>query len=100
MNTSIAIQVLPKVAENRETVRIVDEVIAYIKSFGLNTQVGPFETTVEGDYETLMEIVRGCSVKCVEAGAPGVMSYVKINYSPAGVLGMEEKTAKHREVDK
>lgn len=100
MNASIAIQVLPKVAANSETVRIVDEVIAYIRSFKLNTQVGPFETTIEGDYDTLMEIVKGCTLKCIEAGAPGVMSYVKINYSPAGVLGMEEKTAKHREAGK
>lgn len=97
MNASIAIQVLPKVATNEETVRIVDEAIAYIKSFGLHTEVGPFETTIEGDYDTLMEIVKGCSRICVEAGAPSVMTYVKINYAPAGVLTMEEKTTKHRE---
>ena len=99
MNASIAIQVLPKVAANEETIRIVDEVIAYIKSFHLHTEVGPFETTIEGDYDTLMEIVKGCSQICVDAGAPGVMTYVKINYAPAGVLTMEEKTAKHREAN-
>lgn len=97
MNTSIAIQVLPKVATNEETVRIVDEVIAYIKSFGLHTEVGPFETTIEGDYDTLMEILKGCSQICVDTGAPSVMTYVKINYAPSGVLTMEEKTTKHRE---
>jgi len=100
MNASIAIQVLPKVAANSETIRIVDEVIAYIRSFGLHTQVGPFETTVEGDYDILMEIVKGCALKCIEAGAPGVMTYVKINYVPGGVLTIEEKTAKHREAEK
>lgn len=97
MNASVAIQVLPKAAANQETIRAVDAVIAYIKSFGLHTEVGPFETTVEGDYEALMEIVKGCPRVCVEAGVPGVMTYVKINYAPAGVLTMEEKTAKHRE---
>ena len=30
MNASIAIQVLPKVATNEETIRIVDEVMEYI----------------------------------------------------------------------
>lgn len=59
MNASIAIQVLPKAATNEETISAVDEVIGYIKSFGLHTVVGPFETTVEGDYDTLMEIVQG-----------------------------------------
>ena len=97
MNSSIAIQVLPKVATNEETVRIVDEVIAYIKSFGLHTEVGPFETTIEGDYDTLMEILKGCSQICVDTGAPSVMTYVKINYAPSGILTMEEKTTKHRE---
>ena len=97
MNASIAIQVLPKVETNQETIRIVDEVIGYIRSFGLNTEVGPFETTIEGDFNTLMEIVKGCSEIAVKAGAPSVMSYVKINYCPNGVLTIEQKTAKHRE---
>ena len=54
MNASVAIQVLPNVVDNDELIRIVDEAIAYIKSFGLHTVVGAFETTVEGDYDTLM----------------------------------------------
>lgn len=96
MNASIAIQVLPKAADTEETIRIVDAAIDFIRSFGLPMEVGPFETTVEGDYDTLMEIVKGCSQVCAQAGAPGVMTYVKINYVPDGVLTMEEKTAKHR----
>ena len=38
------------VDSKEDLIRIVDEAIAYIKSFGLHTEVGPFETTVEGDY--------------------------------------------------
>ena len=49
--TSVAIQVLPNVQDDEEVIRIVDEVIAYIKSTGLNCYVGPFETTIEGDYD-------------------------------------------------
>lgn len=49
IDASIAIQVLPSVQENDEIVGIVDEVIAYIKSKNLNTHVGPFETTIEGE---------------------------------------------------
>ena len=40
MNASVAIQVLPSV-EGEDVIRIVDEVIAYIKSSGLNTYVSP-----------------------------------------------------------
>ena len=98
MNASVAIQVLPNVVDNDELIRIVDEAIAYIKSFGLHTVVGALATTVEGDYDTLMEIVKGCSRICVEAGAPGVMTYVKINFNPEGVLTIDQKTAKHQVV--
>lgn len=92
---SVAIQVLPDV-ETEEVIPVVDRVIDYIKSFGLNTYVGPFETTVEGDYDTLMEIVKGCQLICVEAGAPSVKSYVKIFFNPeAGVWSIDKKIAKH-----
>ena len=39
MNASVAIQVLPNVQDDEEVIRIVDEVIAYIKSTGLNCYV-------------------------------------------------------------
>ena len=55
MNCSIAIQVLPEV-EGEEVLRIVDKVIGYLKSTGLNVFVGPFETTIEG-FEQLMDIL-------------------------------------------
>lgn len=94
MNASVAIQVLPKV-EGEETIRIVDEVIAYIKSTGLNMSVGPFETTIEGDYDELMNIVKRCQLICIEQGAPSVMSYVKISYNPQGVWTIDKKIKKH-----
>lgn len=98
LNASIAIQVLPSVSTDDEVVRIVDEAIAYIKSFGLHTYVGPFETTVEGDYDTLMEIVKGCQLIAIKAGCPSVMSYVKISYKPeGGVLTIDQKVTKHHQ---
>lgn len=96
-DTSIAIQVLPKAAENKDLIRIVDEVIAYIKSFHLKTSVCPFETVVEGDYDTLMKMIKGCNEIAIKAGAPSLISYVKIAYYPnGGLLSIEEKTDKHR----
>lgn len=96
MNASVAIQVLPGVSSDEEVVRIVDEVIAYIKSTGLYTYVGPFETVIEGDYEELMEIVKKCQYICIEAGCPSVMSYVKINFKGEGeVLTIDTKVKKH-----
>lgn len=96
MNANVAIQVLPHVATDEETVRIVDEVIDYIKSTGVTYYVGPCETAMEGDYEKLMDIVKECQYIAVKAGCPSVMSYVKITYKPEGeTLTIEKKTAKH-----
>ena len=98
MNASVAIQVLPTVQGDDEVCRIVDEAIAYIKSFGLHTVVGPFETTVEGDFDTLMEIVKGVPKVAAEAGAPQMMTYVKICYKPeGGVLTIDQKISKHNQ---
>lgn len=96
MNASIAIQVLPKVSDTKEVVRIVDTVIDYIKSTGLNYYVGPFETTVEGtDYNQLMEVVKNCQLVALKAGCPAVSAYVKISYCPEGeILTIDEKTSK------
>jgi len=97
INASVAIQVLPKV-EGEELIRVVDKVIAYLKSTGLNVYVGPFESTIEGEYEQLMDIVRRCQLICIEEGAPSVMSYVKISYKPeGGILTIDEKVTKHHQ---
>lgn len=95
-NSSVAIQVLPAV-EGEEVIRVVDKVIEYIKGTGLNTFVGPFETTIEGDYDQLMDIVKECQKICIREGAPSVMSYVKISLNPQGVWTIEKKVTKHHE---
>ena len=98
MNASVAIKVLPNVNSDEEVIRIVDEVIAYIKSTGLNYFVGPCETSIEGDYDELMDIVKECQKIAVKAGAKSVSAYVKINYRPEGeVLTIEKKVTKHHE---
>lgn len=99
MQASVAIQVLPGVQETEELVRIVDEVIDYIKSTGLNYYVGPFETTIEGEsYDQLMDIVKECQHVAIREGAPSVSAYVKIAYKPeGGVLTIDQKVTKHHQ---
>ena len=98
MNASVAIQVLPKADSDEELIRIVDEVIDYIKSTGLEYYVGPCETSIEGDYDQLMDIIKECQKVAVLAGAREVSAYVKINYRPKGdILTIERKVKKHHE---
>ena len=98
MEASVAIQVLPGVLGEDEVIRVVDEVIDYIKSTGLNYYVGPCETAIEGDYDTLMEVVKNCQLVAIKAGCKSVSSYVKISYKPEGeVLSIEKKVSKHHQ---
>ena len=99
MNASVAIQVLPMSAKDDEDLcRMVDEVIAYIKSTGLHYVVGPFETTIEGDYDELMDIVKECQHVAERAGCKAMSVYVKISYKPEGdVLTIEKKVSKHHQ---
>jgi uncharacterized protein YqgV (UPF0045/DUF77 family) len=93
--SSVALQVLPKTSDDK-VFGIVDKVIEYIASTGVTYVVGPFETTMEGDLDVLLDIVRESQRICVENGAESVMSYVKIAYKPtgAGTWSIDEKIGK------
>jgi len=99
MKASVAIQSLPQADNDKELVRMVDEVIDYIRSTGLNYYVGPFETTIEGeDYDQLMDIVKECQHVAVRAGAKKVSAYIKVVYEPEGeILTIDQKVTKHHQ---
>ena len=98
MEASVAIQTLPEAKDDEELIRIVDEVIDYIKSTGYNYYVGPFETAIEGPYDELMDIVKECQYIAIKAGAPSVCAYIKVTYRPEGeVLTIEKKASKHHQ---
>jgi len=93
---SIAFQVLPGKAYDKKRLAIIDKVIAMVKKSGVAHEVGPMETTMEGDLDTLFAIVRKAQDICIKAGAPSVFTNVKILYNPKGVMTIEEKVTKHR----
>lgn len=99
MKASVAIQVLPAAKDKDELIRIVDEVIDYIRSTGLNYYVGPCETAIEGEsYDELMDIVKECQKVAVRAGAKSVSAYIKVSYEPEGeVLTIDKKVSKHHQ---
>lgn len=101
MDCSVAIQVLPMdAATDEETIRVVDAVIAEIQKYDVNPYVGPFETAIEGDYDTCMEVLKMCQLTAAKAGCGHVMTYAKINYRPQGeVLSTERKVGKYHTTD-
>ncbi|MCY6356076.1 thiamine-binding protein [Clostridium sp. ZS2-4] len=93
-NINVSLQILPVVKEEK-IYPVVDKVIEYIDSCGVKYEVGPMETTMEGDLDELMEIVKKAQDICVKEGAARVVSIVKIDYKPEGVT-MNEKTYKYK----
>lgn len=91
---NVSLQVIPKV-KDEDTYRVVDEVIAFIKNSGVKYIVGPMETTMEGELDELLEIVKKAQDICVREGATRVLSVVKIDYKPGGVT-MDEKIYKYK----
>ena len=97
MKASIAIQILPDGVEEEEKIRIIDCCIEHIGQKGLHYVVCPFETVIEGDsMEELVDVVKELQDIGIREGAKTIATYVKMWYSPNGVMTIEEKTKKHQ----
>jgi len=73
----------------------VDKVIELIRNSGVKYTVGPMETTMEGDLDRLLAIVKDAQQVCISAGAKRICSVIKIDYGIEGVT-IDEKVGKYR----
>ncbi len=74
---------------------VVDKAIEVVQRSGVEYEVGPHETTMEGDLDRLLEIVKAGHRACFEAGASRVITFVKI-VDAIGGSSIAEKVAKYR----
>ena len=93
-SVNVSLQVLPRVPDEL-IYPVVDKVIELIKESGVKYVVGPMETTMEGELDTLLKIVKKAQDICIKEGATRVISVVKIDYKPEGVT-MDEKIGKYK----
>ena len=93
-NINLSLQVLPRVPDD-QIYEVVDKVIELIHNSGVKYEVGPMETTMEGELDELLEIVKKAQDVCIKEGASRVMSIIKIDYKKEGVT-MDEKIYKYR----
>ena len=91
---NVSLQVLPAVPEER-IYPVVDKVIELIQASGVKYEVGPMETTMEGELSQLLAIVEKAQEICLAEGASRVISVVKIDYRAGGVT-IDEKVSKYR----
>ena len=94
---TLALQVLPLNAP--DALAAVDAAIAVIRDSGVSHEVGPMETTIEGD-----SLHASCSTlpsgrtgpPSTQTGGP-VQTNIRMIESPAGIASMHDKTAPFRE---
>jgi uncharacterized protein YqgV (UPF0045/DUF77 family) len=91
---SVSLQIIPLHENEKDALIIIDAAIEHIQKSGITYQVGPMETTMEGDMETLLHIVKEIQNICIQKGAKTVFSNVKIIYNPTGIMSIKEKTKK------
>lgn len=89
---NVAVQVLPLV---EDAYPVVDRAIAAIAATGVKYQVGPMETTLEGQLDDLLAAAKAAHLACFEAGAGRVVTIIKIGDAVQGT-SIDEKTAKYR----
>jgi uncharacterized protein YqgV (UPF0045/DUF77 family) len=94
-NINIAIQVLPKCHTKNEW-DIVDVAIAEIKKSGLPHMVCPFETSIEGPYDEIMQLIKKIHDACYEAGAEELLCNIKIHSKSGAKATIEEKMHKYK----
>ena len=93
---NVGVQVLPLVDD---VYPIVDRAIEAIQASGVEYEVGPLETTLEGDdLDQLIEVAKAAHRACFEAGAGKVVTIIKIADAVEGT-SIEQKVGKYRKVD-
>lgn len=94
-NALLSIQIIPKTKNGEDVIPYVDQAIAVIEESGVKYQVGPLETTMEGELSELFSIVERMNEKMMAAGSESVISQVKVFYKPDGA-SMDALTEKYR----
>jgi uncharacterized protein YqgV (UPF0045/DUF77 family) len=92
---NVGVQVLPLVDN---VYPVVDKAIEAILASGVKFEVGPLETTLEGDdLDQLIEVAKSAHRACFKAGARKVVTIIKIADALEGT-SIEEKVGKYRMV--
>lgn len=76
--------------------QIIDSVLEVVKQSGFTYEVGPFETTIEGNYSQIMALLDQC-IKLAGQDGDLIQANIKVNYSSQDeVMSIAEKVTKHR----
>ncbi|KEY59316.1 thiamine-binding protein [Serratia sp. DD3] len=74
----LAFQIIPRLKEGNNF-EVVDKAIEVVKASGVPFQVSAMETTMRGELNQLLEIVKDAQQACYQAGAVEVITNIKIH---------------------
>lgn len=74
----LAFQVIPRVREGNNF-EVVDKAIEVIEASGVPFQVSAMETTMKGELDQLLDVVKDAQQACYDAGAVEVITNIKIH---------------------
>ena len=92
---SASIQIVPLV-QDRHPYEWVDEAIEIIQKSGIQHEVGPFATVVEGRYEEVMKVIHLINEQLYQKDCTEWISNVQIQIRSGGDITEEEKTEKFK----
>ncbi|MEO9823006.1 MAG: thiamine-binding protein [Paracoccaceae bacterium] len=74
----LAFQVIPRLRTGNNF-EVVDRAIDVVKASGVPFQVGAMETTMKGELDQLLNIVKDAQQACLDHGAVEVVTNIKIH---------------------
>ena len=88
-----SIQLLP-IVQDRHPYDWVDAAIAIIQQSGIQHEVGPFATVIEGSYQEVMDVINQVNEYLAGQGCEEWITSVQIQIRSRGPITGSEKTAK------
>ena len=88
-----SIQLLP-VVQDKHPYEWVDEAIAVIQQSGIQHEVGPFATVLEGTYDEVIQVIHQVNEHLLQRGCAEWITNVQIQIRRNGPITGNEKTEK------
>ena len=90
---SASIQIIPIVSD-KHPYAWVDEAISVIQRSGVQYEIGPFATVLEGNYDSVMKVIYDINEYLLSRSCPEWISNVQIQIRSGGDITSREKIEK------
>lgn len=93
---SNAVMVFETIPRTEDAIPYIDRAVEIIREAGVQYEVGPLDTMIEGDLDLLLDLVKKVHVELAAIGGnTSISSNIKIHYDPQGISS-EKLTERYR----